>query len=203
LEGDTGPDLLICYARLCSAIATIGVQLKPEETPHIDYSSLWDPPWCDLLRLMARYPTITQSAFRTMEPATVLSYTFQIVEEVTSCLDEADEDASGGEGSSASSKYSARAVLFESVRQILDNAMTLLGITPISKWEGCRLSGSLEVIRPWVVHCRSFESRASSYWVLHTHRAPRMLWQLSLKLTSTLACVGGGGKGFSQKIRLP
>jgi len=133
LEGDTGPDLLICYARLCSAIATIGVQLKPEETPHIDYSSLWDPPWCDLLRLMARYPTITQSAFRTMEPATVLSYTFQIVEEVTSCLDEADEDASGGEGSSASSKYSARAVLFESVRQILDNAMTLLGITPISK----------------------------------------------------------------------
>jgi arginyl-tRNA synthetase len=128
-----GPDLLLCYARLRSAIATIGVRLKSEEIPHIDYSSLWEPPWCDLLRLMARYPNITKSAFRAMEPGTILSYIFQVVEEVTSCLDEADEDESGGEGSSAGSKYSARAVLYESVRQILENGMNLLGITPINK----------------------------------------------------------------------
>jgi arginyl-tRNA synthetase len=121
----------MCYARLCSAIATIGVQLKSEEIPHIDYSSLWEPPWCDVLRLMARYPSVTKSAFRAMEPTAILSHLFQIVEEVTSCIDEADEDESGGEGSSAGSKYAARAVLYECVRQIFENGMKLLGITPI------------------------------------------------------------------------
>ena len=80
---------------------------------------------------MVRYPGVIKSAFNTLDPATILSYLFQMVEEITSCLDEAEEDESGGEGSSVGSKYAARAVLYDSVRQILESGMKLLGITPI------------------------------------------------------------------------
>ncbi|KAE9375792.1 arginyl-tRNA synthetase [Stipitochalara longipes BDJ] len=133
VEGETGPDLLRCYARLCSAIAATGVRLPPEEFPNVDYSPLWTSPWFDLLRLMARYPGIIKSAFNTVDPTTILAYIFQIVEEVTYCLDEAEEDESGGEGSNVSSKYAARAVMYESARQILESGMKVLGITPVFK----------------------------------------------------------------------
>ena len=133
LEGETGPDLLRCYARLCAAIVGIGVNLVLDDLPNIDYTSLWAPPWCHLVRLMARYPGITKSAFHTLDPATILSYLLQVVEEITCCLDEAEEDDAGGEGSSVGSKYTARAVLYESVRQILESGMKLLGITPFSE----------------------------------------------------------------------
>jgi arginyl-tRNA synthetase len=104
----------------------------PEEIPLIDYSSLSETPWCDILRLMARFPDATKSSFRTLDPRHILSYLFRIVEEVNFCLDVAEGDESEGEGSGAGSKYAARAVLYESVRQILENGMKLLGITPMS-----------------------------------------------------------------------
>jgi arginyl-tRNA synthetase len=133
LEGETGPNLQICYGRLCSAITRIGVLPTAEEIPLVDYSSLWEAPWCELLRLMARYPDVPSSAFRTLEPSTILAYLFRIVEELTYCLDEAEDEESEGEGSNAGSKYVARAVLYDNVRQILENAMKLLGITAVSK----------------------------------------------------------------------
>ncbi len=131
LEGETGPNLQLCYSRLCSAIKSIGAHPAPEEIPCINYSSLWEAPWCELLRLMGRYPDVTNSAFKTLDPTTILSYLFRVVEELTLCLDEANEDESGGEGSSAGSKYSAQAVLYENVRQVLENGMKLLGTTII------------------------------------------------------------------------
>ena len=79
---------------------------------------------------MARYPSVTNSAFKTLEPGAILSYLFSVVDELTFCLDEADEDESGMEGSAAGSKYAARAVLFENVRQVLGNGMKLLGLLP-------------------------------------------------------------------------
>lgn len=132
-EGETGTSLQRCYTRLCTTIASLRAPPSSEEIPHIDYSSLSEPPWSELLRLMARYPDATQAAFRTLEPGTILSYLFRVAEELTICLDDADEDQSDGEGSTASSKYAARAVLYENVRQVLENSMKLLGTTPISK----------------------------------------------------------------------
>lgn len=132
-EGETATSLQICYARLCSAIARIGAPPSPGEVPPIDYLSLSEPPWSDLLRLMARYPEVTHSAFRTLDPAPILAYFFRVMEELAACLDEADEDESEGQGSATGSTYAAKAVLYESVRQILQNGMKLLGATPISK----------------------------------------------------------------------
>jgi arginyl-tRNA synthetase len=130
LDGETGPVLQICYARLRSAIAKIGVRPTLEEIPLIDYSSLWEAPWCQLLRLIAQYPDVISSAFKSLEPATIISCLFRVVDELTSCLDEVDEDQSKGEGSNARLKYAARAFLFENVRQVLENGMNLLGLLP-------------------------------------------------------------------------
>ena len=76
---------------------------------------------------MGRYPDVTSSALKTLDPTTILSYLFCVVDELTLCLDEANEDESDGEGSSTGSKYSARAVLYANVRQVLENGMKLLG----------------------------------------------------------------------------
>jgi arginyl-tRNA synthetase len=129
-EGETGISLQMCYSRLCSAILKNGVHPSSEEISHVDYSSLWEQPWHELLRLIARYPDITNSAFKTVEPGTILSYLFRVVEQLNYCLDDADEGDSGGEGSAAASKYAARAVLYKCVQQVLENAMKLLGAAP-------------------------------------------------------------------------
>jgi len=81
---------------------------------------------------MARYPDATLSGFEKLEPGIILSYLFRVAEELTLCLDKADEDESGGESSAAGSKYAARAVPYENVRQVLENGMKLLGTTPIN-----------------------------------------------------------------------
>lgn len=132
-EGETGTSLQLCYARVCSEIAKIGLHPTPEEILHIDYTSLSDLPWSELLRLMARYPEATHSSFKTLDPGTIVSYLFRVVEELTGCLDDADKAESEGEGSAAGSKFAARAVLYENVRQILENGMKLLGATPLSR----------------------------------------------------------------------
>jgi arginyl-tRNA synthetase len=126
-----GENLQICYGRLCSSIESIGVNPTLDDVSSLDYSSLWEEPWCDLLRLMVQYPVIIKSAFtfKTLEPGTILSYLFRLAEELTFCLDEAEEE-SGGESSAAGSKYAARAVLYQSLRQVLGNGMKLLGVTP-------------------------------------------------------------------------
>ena len=74
-----------------------------------------------------------QIAFEKLEPGTILLYLFRIAEELTLCLDKANEDESDGVGSATASKYTARAVLYKNVRQVLGNGMKLLGATPISK----------------------------------------------------------------------
>ena len=114
-EGETGTSLQLCYGRLCSAIAKIGAHPSPEEIPYIDYASLSERPWAELLRLMARHPDNTKSAFEKLEAGTILLYLFRVAEELTLCLDKANEDESDGEGSATASKNTARAVLYENV----------------------------------------------------------------------------------------
>ncbi|KAG4428669.1 hypothetical protein IFR05_015848 [Cadophora sp. M221] len=135
-DGETGTSLQLCYARLCSAIAKSGGAPDAsslETIAQVEYATLLETPWSELLRLISRYPDTTQTAFEKLEPATILSYLFRIVEELTLCLDAADEDGADGECSAAASKHAARAVLFEGVRQVLENGMRLLGATPNSK----------------------------------------------------------------------
>ena len=132
-DGETGTNLQVCYARLCSKISKTASPPSPEELPHIDYHALSEPPWCDLIRLIARYPDATQAAFRSLEPRPIIAYLFRVCEELTYCLDEAEEDEAEGQASAAGSVHVARAVLYEVVRQVLENGMKLLGCVPVGQ----------------------------------------------------------------------
>jgi arginyl-tRNA synthetase len=131
-EGDTGAALQLSYARLCATIASMGALPTPDEIPSINYSSLCEEPWCDVLRLLARYPDVTTAAFKNLalEPGPILSYLYHVAGELTSCLDVMDDEDEGG-GSSRGPDYRSRTLLFECVRQVLGNGMRLLGIAPI------------------------------------------------------------------------
>ena len=130
-DGETGTSLQLCYARLISAIANVGNQPSPEELTQVDFSPLSEPPWSDLLRLLARYPEITHAAFKTLEPGSILTYLFRVADELAACLDEADEEEVAGQSSAVVSTSTARAVLYEAVRQVLENGLKLLGVDPI------------------------------------------------------------------------
>jgi len=81
---------------------------------------------------MARNPEATHAAFKTVHSGTVLSYLFRVAEELTSCLDEADEEESEGHGSAAGSMHGARASLYAGVRQVLENGMKLLELLQLA-----------------------------------------------------------------------
>jgi arginyl-tRNA synthetase len=134
-EAETGTGLQLCYTRLCAALAAIGTSPYPEEISHTDFAAFSEPPWSEVLRLLVRYPDATKSAFEKQDPSPVLSYLFRLAEEVMYCLDEANDGESdgAGESSAAALQYANRAVLYESVRQVLENGMKLLGATPIWK----------------------------------------------------------------------
>ncbi|KAI1081597.1 arginyl-tRNA synthetase [Whalleya microplaca] len=129
-DGGSGPHLQYCYARLCAKInesdsdkAILG---------NVDYTYLQEDPWTEVLRLIAQYPDVTDSAYKTCEPSIILAYLFRLSEEVDNCLeddeDEAQESISSKEKTEATL---AQTVLYKHVRQVLDNGMSILGITPI------------------------------------------------------------------------
>ncbi|KAL5321423.1 hypothetical protein ACEPPN_009381 [Leptodophora sp. 'Broadleaf-Isolate-01'] len=134
-EMGSGTNLLLCYAKLCTEIAGVGSYPSAEEIPDLDYSSLSQPPYSDLLRLIARYPVATQSSFEKLDPGIILSYIFRVIDELSECLaiDESEKGEGKGESSSAALKHLARVVLYENVRQVLENGLKLLGVTPISQ----------------------------------------------------------------------
>lgn len=88
-----------------------------------DLSSLEDEAWADLLRLLAQFPDITASAYRSLEPSIIVSYLISTANQVAACWEELEED----DGASP-----ARVAVFDAARQVLENGMRLLGIGSIS-----------------------------------------------------------------------
>lgn len=135
-EGDTGPYLQYCHARLNSILRQSNIEhhdLSDFLTKHPD---ALDPDvkkkkqCLDLLRLMAQYPDVTATAFRNLEPSTIItSYLFRLTHQISSCYDVLQVKGTK-EGETA---ILARAALFEAARQVLENGMRLLGFTPVER----------------------------------------------------------------------
>lgn len=134
-EGDTGPYLQYCHARLNSILRRAGLE-RAELQAFINGndSLLADDvvniPHCkDLLRIMAQYPEVTTAALNNLEPSTILTYLFRLAHQLSSCYDvirvvdpTLDRDTMLG-----------RAALYEAARQVLENGMRLLGLTPVER----------------------------------------------------------------------
>lgn len=133
-EGDTGPYLQYCHARLNSILRKAGLT-RDDMVKHVEdhptaLDTETDKRHCvDLLRLMAQYPDVTAAALRNLEPSTILTYLFRLAHQLSSSYDVIQVTGTN-EGRDV---MLARAALYEGVRQVLENGMKLLGITPVER----------------------------------------------------------------------
>jgi arginyl-tRNA synthetase len=128
-EGDTGPYLQYCHARLSSiARKAKAAGIDPAES-EIDYAQLQDDHSAGLLRTMGEFPDIVGLAFKTLEPTTILTYLFRLAHQLSSSYDVL-QVVRAPEGHTTSV---ARAALYDTARQVLGNGLHLLGIKPVER----------------------------------------------------------------------
>ncbi|KAK3935572.1 hypothetical protein QBC46DRAFT_367503 [Diplogelasinospora grovesii] len=134
-EGDTGPYLQHCHARLNSILRKAGLtraDLAQHLADNLDRlaADLADKQHCvDLLRLMAQYPDVTATVLRNLEPSTVRTYLFRLAHQLSSCYDVV-QVVGANEGRDV---MLSRAALYEGARQVLENGMRLLGFSPVER----------------------------------------------------------------------
>ena len=124
-EGDTGPYLQYAHARLCSI--TRKAQITDEELNSADLSLLKESHAVNLVRALSTWPEVVQTTLKTLEPITVLSYLFKMTHMLSSSYDVLQVVGSEPE------IKKARMALYEAARQVLNNGMKLLGLTPLQR----------------------------------------------------------------------
>ncbi len=133
-EGDTGPYLQYCHARLSSILRKAGLARADLASQVARNPALLDADadkqhCVDLLRLMVQYPDVTCTALRNLEPSTILKYLFSLAHQLSSSYDVIQ--VIGAEG--GRDVMLARASLYEGARQVLENGMKLLGLSPVAR----------------------------------------------------------------------
>ncbi|PNP66722.1 hypothetical protein FNYG_13452 [Fusarium nygamai] len=125
LEGETGAAIQNCYARLLKKLES-GPGSFDYTT--LDHTSLEAEDYAELLRILLQYPDAAHGSFRTLEPSFIVVYLLRIVDQLTATLD--DDDEKDWTGLDAASE--ARYALYENARQVFENALRLLGVSPWS-----------------------------------------------------------------------
>ncbi|KAH7304260.1 arginyl-tRNA synthetase [Stachybotrys elegans] len=133
-EGDTGPYLQYAHVRLHSILRKANLTHADlakhvEEKPDALDADLHKQHCVDLLRLMAQYPDVTTTAFGNLEPSTILTYLFRLTHQLSSFYDVL-QVVGAKEGRDV---MLARAALYEAARQVLENGMRLLGLSPVER----------------------------------------------------------------------
>ena len=124
-EGDTGPYLQYAHARLCSI--TRKAELSREDLESADLSLLTEAHAANLVRALSSWPDVLQNTLKTLEPVTVLSYLFKMTHMLSSSYDVLKVVGSEPE------VKKARMALYEAARQVLNNGMRLLGLSPVER----------------------------------------------------------------------
>ncbi|KAI4145266.1 MAG: hypothetical protein LQ341_002434 [Variospora aurantia] len=124
-EGDTGPYLQYAHARLCSITRKAG--LSAEDLEAADLSLLQESHAINLVRALSSWPDVVQNTLKTQEPVTVLAYLFKMTHMLSSSYDVLKVVGSEPE------VKKARMALYEAARQVLNNGMELLGLSPVER----------------------------------------------------------------------
>jgi len=126
-ERGTGPELQYWYAKLCDMLKDAKFDLN--DLFDEDFTPLEEDQYTELLRVLAQYPNVTSSAYKTLEPSTLMMYLVNITDQLAICLETEEEDQ-GGAGTALLTP--AEAAFFETVRQVFENGMKLLGMRPVA-----------------------------------------------------------------------
>lgn len=126
-EGDTGPYLQYAHSRLRSVERNASELVDPSKWAEADFSLLTEPAAVILVRLLAQYPDVLRNAMKTHEPSTVVTYLFKLTHQVSSCYDVLWVAGQTPE------LAAARLALYGAARQVLNNGMRLLGLTPVDR----------------------------------------------------------------------
>lgn len=135
-EGDTGPYLQYAHARLCSMKRK--TDIPDEQLQHADFSLVTTKEGTELVRTLAQWPDVFINTLKTKEPVTVLTYLFKMSKALSSCYDAKDHSNKNAKTMSVVYATSpeqklALMALYESARQVLNNGMKLLGLTPVER----------------------------------------------------------------------
>jgi arginyl-tRNA synthetase len=118
--GYTGLSLQRWFAKLCSKLN--GAAINRDELESTDYSMFEEDAYADVLRLLVQFPDIVKSSFRPLESSTILTYLFRITDLLPAVW---NEEAEG------SDQNLAQLAFHESVRQVLENGMRMVGLVPM------------------------------------------------------------------------
>ncbi|PNS19149.1 Arginine--tRNA ligase, cytoplasmic [Sphaceloma murrayae] len=124
-EGDTGPYLQYAHARLCSIARKAGT--KREDLESADFSLLTEKHAVDVVRSLAQWPDVFINTIKTQEPTTVLVYLFKMTHLLSSSYEVLNVLKAEPE------VRKARGALYECARQVLNNGMRLLGLSPVER----------------------------------------------------------------------
>jgi arginyl-tRNA synthetase len=124
-EGDTGPYLQYAHARVCSIERKAA--LSQAQLDSADLSLLGEKHAVNIVRLLAQWPDVVQNTYKTLEPATVLTYLFKMTHALSSSYDVLQVVGSEEE------TKKARMVLFDCARVVLNSGMRVLGLSPLER----------------------------------------------------------------------
>lgn len=119
-EGDTGPYLLYSYARASSILRKSKPQMRKFEVPELHDKEL------SLAKKLSQFPDAVANAYRSLNPAAIANYSSELAQSFNefyhACPVLGSEE-----------KETFRLALVESFRQVMKNALTLLGITTVEE----------------------------------------------------------------------
>ncbi|KAF4963838.1 hypothetical protein FSARC_8198 [Fusarium sarcochroum] len=125
LEGESGAAIQNCYARLSEKLGPEPVEF---DYATLDYASLEEEDYAELLRILLQYPDAAHGSFRTLEPSFIVVYLLRLADQLMLTLDDDDEK----DWSDRETASEARLALYENARQVFENALRLLGVSPWS-----------------------------------------------------------------------
>ncbi|RTE79655.1 hypothetical protein BHE90_005830 [Fusarium euwallaceae] len=123
LGRDSGAAIQNCYARLTSKLGE-----TPGEIDYatLDYTALEAEDYAELLRIMTQYPDAAQASFKTLEPSLIILYLLRLVDQVMATLDDDDDE----DWTDKDETNKARMALYENARQVFENGLRVLGVSP-------------------------------------------------------------------------
>lgn len=141
VEEDTGLDLQSCITKL--GLRLQAIVIDREDLEKSDYSLVEDERYAEILRILIQFPVIIKTSLEKLDSSPILTYLFRLIAQVDDILDEEGEPEA-----STSSHNLVKLGVYQAVRQVLENGMRVVGLTPIETSSTQEHSGILPIELP-------------------------------------------------------